>query len=235
MINKFLKSKKPVMAEEIKEVSPRLVYYNILRMDKIKTLSVIMSIILVIFSIMIILVLAMFAKTDIKYVEFSKHNERNYVKIIPKIPLGDDKRFLIRQMLTDYVRDRVTIDRVTDVRRIEKVLAMSTSKVNESFRKSSERIYQEAEFERRYAEIISDHRINDNLHRITFKTIDIVKDQENPVENIWTVLIGYQINKYKVQLGKELLNPIGLIVTSYSQEAETISENRDLKKYLKIN
>jgi len=165
---------------------------------------------------------------SVEYVAFAESQDVMF-RVLPA-PLGKEQKILlVRQLLREYVYNRVQIDNLTERPRFAKVVAMSAKNVVVDFKDEYERIERESSFTRRDVKIIADWVVDEakNVHQVEFETIDHFRGQT--YKNSWVVTLKYEFQKQKVRKSNELLNPLGLTVVHYFQ-AKKESTNEELNE-----
>lgn len=161
------------------------------------------------------------------YVEFQSA-ANNFVKVVAA---GQDIRaneLVLATQLRKYVKDRETVDKVTESERYAQVMAMSDQEpggVADVFHK----LYGNPETgmfykpgAKREVQIVLDTALAPGVHQVEFKTFDTqngqpVKDPATGREyGEWTATIAYEYADQSVSYDKALLNPTGLVVMEYS-------------------
>ncbi len=149
-----------------------------------------------------------------------------YYKIIPADKLTQHQLLeLVRDYLKRYIKDRHTIDHVTETVRFKRIKAQSNDKVFAQVKDEYRQLQEHMEGVQRNIEIISDIQLEPYYHQLEFKTIDEAKDGRTS-EKFWVVNIRYQLagfNAPSMALNAEEMtdnpNPLGLIITGYAWTA----------------
>ena len=200
-----------------------LLAQSTLREVKRWQLATFMAIAIIILLSLVILAMMPLKTTEVKYVEFSESGKHNF-KII-KSPLSKKQKvLLIRQVLREYVKNRIsyTGNHNIDTATVSKVVAMYNSEVINQFREVYNIIDKKTTIERREVFIISDIPLGKNAHQVQYKTID--HHQGKTYDNQWVSTISYSINNQIVTQENELLNPLGITVDGFFESKKKFSE-----------
>jgi len=183
---------------------------------------------IIVFQLLAIVTILPLKETKVEYVAFA-NSEDVMFRVLPAPLNKEQKLLLVRQLLREYVYNRVHIDNLTERNRFAKVVAMSAKSVVVDFKKEYERIEQESSFTRRDVKIIADWVVDEakNVHQIEFETTDHYKGQT--YKNSWVVTLKYQFKKSVVKKSNELLNPLGLTVDHYFQAQKELT-NEDFNE-----
>lgn len=187
-------------------------------------------IIIILLLISAIITILPLKETKIKYVEFAKAGSYHF-KIIESPLSKEQKLLLIRQILRDYVVNRIsyTGNVRIDTPSVQKVVAMSSKKVTDQFRYVYERIDKETSIQRRQVEIISDIPLSRNVHQVQYRTIDY--HDKKTYESQWVATIAYDFSKQIVNSQNELLNPMGIVVEEFIEAKKKLTQE-DLNEIL---
>lgn len=150
---------------------------------------------------------------EVRYVEFA-----NDAHVTPKVYSSNldttSKVLLVRSFLRNYVVDRHTVDKVSEVPRFKRVRAMSTDRIFDVHKKIYGEVEKGLSGGTRDIFITYDQPLGNGVHEIEFETIDERGGEVSRKE--WVVKIKYHIpSSYEVSKEAELLNPLGLIISGY--------------------
>jgi type IV secretory pathway component VirB8 len=150
---------------------------------------------------------------EVRYVEFANDSH-----VTPKIYSSKldstSKALLVRSFLRNYVVDRHSVDKVSEVPRFRRVRAMSNNRIFQVHKDIYFEVEKGLAGGTRDIRITYDQALSDGLHEIEFETIDERGGEVTRRE--WVVKIKYQIpDSYEVTKEEELLNPMGLTVYGY--------------------
>lgn len=162
-------------------------------------------------------------QTEYRYVEFLNSGDV-YYRVLPSAHMSTDQKVLfLRKALRKYVYDRNLKDDVTERIRAQNIKAKSNDAVWNDFKTQFASMISSMEDVKRDVEIISDSFIDDNIHQIEFRTIDR-KDSYFKVRNFFAT-IKFEIDKDRmVNKDNELINPLGVVVTSYKVSERKVKD-----------
>ena len=149
-----------------------------------------------------------------------------YYKIIPADKLEQHQLFeLVRDYLKRYIKDRHSVDHVTETIRFKRIKAQSNTEVFSQVKDEYRKLQEHMIGVQRNINIISDIQLEPYYHQLEFKTIDEHKDGRVS-EKFWVVNIRYELagfNAPKVAMNAEEIqdnpNPLGIVVTGYAWTA----------------
>lgn len=126
---------------------------------------------------------------------------------------------LVARFLRMYVKNRETVDKITERFRYPNVHAYSSSKVAKNFQmiygnKETGLFYKKG-FKRDII-IRRDSVITKGVHQVEFESYDSYNWKKEEKKNEWVAIIEYEFYDQKVSYDERLINPIGLIVTEYT-------------------
>ena len=168
------------------------------------------------FLLLIAIILMMPLKTtQVKFVEFSSSRD-NFFTVYPANISKSQEEYLVRTFLREYVRDRHSIDQITEKVRFEKILAATSQSQHQQFKDEYRSVIDAMPGIKRLVQVASDIALAEGVHQVEFKTTDTTDDGRS-AENNWIVAIQYHLVRDKKMNEQQLLlNPLGLEVTKYS-------------------
>jgi type IV secretory pathway component VirB8 len=172
------------------------------------------------FALLTIMILAVSWEPQTRFVLLRDHGKHVSASLLPvKIEL-DQKIALYGQMVGQYVKDRHTIDNVTDDFRHKTILASQTgTAISVQMADELKKIKEALHGSTRSIEIRSVVTLGENLVRVDFRTIDL-KNNEKIVRH-WEANASYRILTEE-EFNSQLLqyNPSGLVVEKYSLDSK---------------
>lgn len=150
-----------------------------------------------------------------------KSAEENFVILQKANKTLQSKPALISDYLRIYVSHREMVDKVTEKIRYQRVKAMSTKDVGDTFQDiiTDKKLspFLKPHFLREI-KIITDIPLARGIHQITFERKDHYDDKPRSKAKItrWVATIHYRFADQKTKYSRKYLNPLGLFVDQYN-------------------
>jgi len=136
---------------------------------------------------------------------------------------------LISMFLRSYVTSRETVDKITEADRYAFVVALSSPKVTENFKrfygdKETGLYYQPGK--KRRVHIIRDNALAPRIHQIELETIDTTDGEPGEERQEWVITLRYGFYDQHVAFDNKLQNPLGLQIEEYSIVKRNYKESK---------
>ena len=139
------------------------------------------------------------------------------------------KVYLLRQAMREYIKDKESIDALTEKQRFARVQNMSTTQVFNNFKTRTLKTYQLFANKIRKITIVLDTPFANNyslgVHVVDFIVEDSNKDGSNKRTTYWSANIGYSFEQQKIKVDDLIHNFLGISINSYTiNQRKTLNE-----------
>lgn len=168
----------------------------------------------------------MFPLKTVEYVlyEFSQSGQTVH-RITDAKDTVNRKVYLLRQAMREYIRDKESIDDLTEKQRFARVQNMSNNLVFSKFKKRYLKTKNLFINKTRKITIVLDTPFaNDyslGVHVVDFMVEDTSKDGSNKRITYWSANIGYSFEEQKIKIDDLIHNFLGISINSYTINKRT--------------
>lgn len=195
---------------------PLASYEQAIRNNKILTLVVVLLTVLSVVLSGFVISLFPLKTTETIFYSFDRPGD-NFVRIDKVNGSLAGNQLLVSSMLRRYVKDRETIDRVTEIERYPNIMSMSSNRIGNKFREEyggDKSPLQQEEFKRQIR-VVRDSYIDRGIHQVEFVTEDF-RAGRLVASSTWVASLAYEFDQSVVAYEARYINPIGIFVTEYS-------------------
>jgi len=191
----------------------------LLKSNRILRNAFFMAVVIIIVMSVGITVLAMTKEKEVVYVEFVNSDGRYFVRVKKAGPEIRRDEVLRSYALRQYIQNRETIDRQTEVERFQKVEAMTTPEEFARFKRNFEAdnsVYH-IEGYKREIKITRDMPLLDDVHEIEFQMINTINGKPTRNDHIINckVRLNFDFPDIEMDFEDRYYNPVGAIISEY--------------------
>ncbi|MBW5290472.1 MAG: Inner membrane protein forms channel for type IV secretion of T-DNA complex, VirB8 [Candidatus Ruthia sp. Asou_11_S2] len=179
-------------------------------------------------TVLAIVIGSLFPLKQVKYklYEFSSSGQ-SFKRIDDANGLVKRSPALIQFLMRQYVSNRETIDRKTQMERTRLVHQESNVATYNKFKERYKKVDQQlGDTGTRLITIELDNPFNNDwdkqIHEVEFSTKD-TSEQGQVIVRKWKAVIGYRFNKQKLRIDDLIQNPLGVEITDYETIARLIN------------